>query len=294
MDFNKVFIEISDETGEVFTLNAPDSFWRILSDGLEGADYPNTTIHSQLLANTQGSIITGRHLDSREIEITAISNNSDKVRRAETIDFFDPLKDYEISIKYGTRTVKTKAVLEGFSLPSANVFKRMRLTLKFFCEDPYFLQSNSCSSTEVLPHGFAMPFTGSGFYGSAFGVLKDDPTVFTVRAQTATEQVYPTFTVRVKPQATLGDITVETYKYGYTTGVTLPAAQVKAGYIYTFNSKDFTVKDQYDGNYTARLASPDWYSLIVYKGETQDFKIVTPDKDDYEVTVTWDNKILGL
>ena len=50
------------EDGKEFLLGT-DSAWRILSDGLEGIDYPKISVYSEKSAVKDGALLTGMRID---------------------------------------------------------------------------------------------------------------------------------------------------------------------------------------------------------------------------------------
>lgn len=148
------------EDGKEFLLGT-DSAWRILSDGLEGIDYPKISVYSEKSAVKDGALLTGMRIDDRSIQIKAktVLTKLNAVLRREAISFFRPKMKYRIVITYQGETRWIDGVIEGFSCPSQNIHMPMKLTVKFYCEDTHLKSvDNFGQNIASITPRFAFPY----------------------------------------------------------------------------------------------------------------------------------------
>lgn len=116
--------------------------WFIPSDGISGIDFPNLNLYSQTVAIGDGSVITGSSFSSRNINIKFHNSNSRRnaVMRRKAQKFFNAKNEftYKVYIKYQGLEHWIEAVINNFSCPSENIYKKLTVSVMFFCEKPYF------------------------------------------------------------------------------------------------------------------------------------------------------------
>lgn len=148
------------EDGKEFLLGT-GSAWRILSDGLEGIDYPKISVYSEKSAVKDGALLTGMRIDDRSIQITAktVLTKLNAVLRRDAISFFRPKMRYRLYITYQGVTRWIDGVIEGFSCPSQNIHMPMKLTVKFYCEDTHLKSvDNFGKNIASITPRFAFPY----------------------------------------------------------------------------------------------------------------------------------------
>lgn len=119
-----------------FTIGQSD--WKITK--LEGIDAPDISIFSEKNATGDGSMISGKRVEDRDIYIEAKSRIPDKnpELRSRALVFFNPKYTYQIHITYQGVKRWIEGELEGILLPAENIHRNMTLKVRFYCADPYF------------------------------------------------------------------------------------------------------------------------------------------------------------
>ena len=140
-----VLVKAVRSDGQVF--NYHDSDWGITS--LEGVDFPVIEIFKSNRGYGNGSIITGKRKQSRQIEIKAQEQNklnkADDIARA--IGFHNSNYTFDLYIKYmGVTRIAKSCQLEAASLPNDNVWKRLNLTVSYLHPESDLLGENSEST----------------------------------------------------------------------------------------------------------------------------------------------------
>lgn len=119
-----------------FTIGLSD--WKITK--LDGIDAPNFSLFTDKNAVGDGALLSGKRVDDRDVYVEAKSRFplKNEELRARALSFFNPKYTYKIHITYQGVTRWIDGELEGFSLPSENVYRNMILKVRFFCKDGYF------------------------------------------------------------------------------------------------------------------------------------------------------------
>lgn len=129
-------IRSTRDDGKIFTVDGTD--WGILSiNGLDAVDF---NLYTKPNAVGDGSTITGRQAESREIYYKArLKNpNMNEAMRLKAGSFFIPGHTYTLTITYQGITRWISGDYEDFKMPSGNVYEAITITPYFFCTDPYF------------------------------------------------------------------------------------------------------------------------------------------------------------
>lgn len=156
---NNVYIEFLRSDNKRFTIGTGS--WRILSDGLQGIDFPNFSVYSEKNAVGDNAILSGKRVDDRDIQIEARSINPANNRsiRDATIKFFNPKYSFKLYITYLGVTRWIEGELSGFKCPAENIHRPMKLTVKFYCADG-FLRSVDDYGRDIasISPGFGFPY----------------------------------------------------------------------------------------------------------------------------------------
>ena len=114
------------------------SNWKITS--LSGIDYPNISVFSEKNGVGDGAISTGKRVNDRDVQVIAksIDPKINATIRKQAIAFFNPKYTYKLYVTYLGRTRWIEGEIEGFSCPATNVYRTMKLTIRFLCNDPFF------------------------------------------------------------------------------------------------------------------------------------------------------------
>jgi hypothetical protein len=172
MSNKTVLVKAVRNDGEVF--NYHDSDWGIIS--LEGVDFPVIEIFKSNRGYGNGSIITGKRKQSRQINIKAQEQNklNNAEDRARAIGFHNSNYTFDLHITYmGVTRIAKDCQLEAASLPNDNVWKRLNLTVSYLHPESDLLGENSESTnftdTDPLWHVTRAYSPGGGTL--AFGVI---------------------------------------------------------------------------------------------------------------------------
>lgn len=158
--------------GQVFEYQSED--WYISS--LSGLDFPNFEIFQEDRGFGNGSIITGKRKQARDIEIVAreqdASNNV--LDRAQVIGFHNSNYTFDLHITYmGVVRIAKDCQLQGAKCPTDNVYKKLVLTASFLHPESDLLGEGSADTTftSIIPMWHATRvYKPSG--SLIFGVLK--------------------------------------------------------------------------------------------------------------------------
>lgn len=145
MSNKTVLVKAVRNDGEVF--NYHDSDWGIIS--LEGVDFPVIEIFKSNRGYGNGSIITGKRKQSRQINIKAQEQNklNNAEDRARAIGFHNSNYTFDLHITYmGVTRIAKDCQLEAASLPNDNVWKRLNLTVSYLHPESDLLGENSEST----------------------------------------------------------------------------------------------------------------------------------------------------
>lgn len=142
-------------------LSADFITWGIPSDGLKGIDFAEWNLYTEQLAFGDGSIITGGSYSSRNLTITLenMNTNYNQRDRNNVIRFFNPKHTFHIYVTYQGNTRWIEGSLNGFSVPSENIHRRLNVKIGFFCKDPFFKSVDEFSKdiASIQP-GFGFPY----------------------------------------------------------------------------------------------------------------------------------------
>ncbi len=145
MSNKTVLVKAVRNDGEVF--NYHDSDWGITS--LEGVDFPVIEIFKSNRGYGNGSIITGKRKQSRQIDIKAQEQNklNNAEDRARAIGFHNSNYTFDLYITYmGVTRIAKDCQLEAAALPNDNVWKRLNLTVSYLHPESDLLGENSEST----------------------------------------------------------------------------------------------------------------------------------------------------
>lgn len=135
-----VVIRIVRSDDKEFMIDNTD--WIIPSDGISGIDFPDFNLYSQTVAIGDGSVVTGSSFSSRIINLKFHNSNTLKnsKMRNDVQKFFNARNEfkYKLYIKYQEREHWIESVINKFSCPSENIYKKLTVSVMFFCENPYF------------------------------------------------------------------------------------------------------------------------------------------------------------
>ena len=122
--------------------------WRVTN--LEGIDAPKIEIFSQSKGYGNGSIITGKRYDGRDIDIEAVNQDksNNETKRAEALAFFKLDYTYAAIFEYmGKVACIENCELSGRKIENKNIFDRTVLTLSLFCPKPLFMEMKDTTKT---------------------------------------------------------------------------------------------------------------------------------------------------
>lgn len=165
-----VLIRIIRSDGRSFILGTGS--WRILSDGLQGIDFPNFSVYPEKNGAGDGSLLSGKRIDDRDIQVKckSIDPKVNAAVREATISFFNPKYSFQLYITYQGVTKWIGGELQGFSCPSENIHRPMTLTVRFYCKDA-MLKSVDDFGKDIasISAGFGFPYIETH--------LDDDPVI---------------------------------------------------------------------------------------------------------------------
>ena len=154
-----VYIKFIRSDNKTFILGTGS--WRILSNGLQGVDFPSFSVYSEKNAIGDGALLSGKRVDDRDIQIEAksIDPTNNRAIRDATISFFNPKYSFKLYITYMGVTRWIEGELSGFKCPSENIHRPMKLTVKFYCKDG-FLKSVDDFGKDIasISPGFGFPY----------------------------------------------------------------------------------------------------------------------------------------
>lgn len=154
-----VYIKFIRSDGKTFILGTGS--WRILSNGLQGVDFPSFSVYSEKNAIGDGALLSGKRVDDRDIQVEAksIDPTNNRAIRDATISFFNPKYSFKLYITYMGVTRWIEGELSGFKCPSENIHRPMKLTVKFYCKDG-FLKSVDDFGKDIasISPGFGFPY----------------------------------------------------------------------------------------------------------------------------------------
>lgn len=158
--------------GQVFEYRSDD--WDITS--LSGLDFPNLEIFQEDRGFGNGSIITGKRKQARDIDIIAREKNANNapIDRPKAIGFHNSNYTYDLYITYmGVTRIAKGCELQGARCPTNNVFKALELTVSYLHPESDLLGEGTVDTSfmSVIPMWHATRVYTSG--GSlVYGVVK--------------------------------------------------------------------------------------------------------------------------
>ncbi len=138
--------------GQVFEYEGDD--WGITS--LEGLDFPKFEISKADRGYGNGSIITGKRKEARDIDIVARERNAgnNTLDRPLALGFHNSNFTFDLYVTYmGVTRIAKGCELQGSKCPSGNVFDALTLTVSYLHPDSDLLgeSSDSTNFTAVDP-----------------------------------------------------------------------------------------------------------------------------------------------
>ena len=138
--------------GQVFEYEGED--WKITS--LEGVDFPKFEISKADRGYGNGSIITGKRKEARDIDIKARERNAgnNTLDRPLALGFHNSNFTFDLYITYmGVTRIAKGCELQGSKCPSGNVFDALTLTVSYLHPESDLLgeASESTNFTAVDP-----------------------------------------------------------------------------------------------------------------------------------------------
>lgn len=122
--------------------------WGITS--IEGIDFPTFEIFQSNRGYGNGSIITGKRKEAREIDIVAREKNrkNNIQDRAQVIGFHNSNYTFDLYITYmGVTRIAKGCQIQGAKCPANNVFKELELTVSYLHPESDLLGENSDTTT---------------------------------------------------------------------------------------------------------------------------------------------------
>lgn len=158
--------------GQVFEYQSND--WGLIS--LSGLDFPSIEIFKEDRGFGNGSIITGKRKQARDIDLIAREKHKDNAAadRAQAIGFHNSNYTFDLYITYmGVTRIAKECQLQGAKCPTGNVFKALELTVSFLHPESDLLGEGSVDTSFVnvapLWH-VTRAYKPKGFL--AFGVIE--------------------------------------------------------------------------------------------------------------------------
>ena len=155
--------------GQIFNYQGAD--WGITS--LEGLDFPKFEIFKTNRGYGNGSIITGKRKEARDIDIVARerNKNNNTVDRPKALGFHNSNFTFDLYFTYmGVTRIAKDCQLQGAKCPSGNVFQALELTVSYLHPESDLLgessEAGTFTNTEPMWHVTrAYPPGGSLVFG---------------------------------------------------------------------------------------------------------------------------------
>ena len=158
--------------GQVCEYESDD--WGITS--LSGLDFPNIEIFKEDRGFGNGSIITGKRKQARDIDIIVREKNRlySSLDRRKAIGFHNSNYTFDIYVTYmGVTRIAKDCELQGAKCPTDNVFKAQELTVSYLHPESDLLGEETADTafTSVIPtwHATRVYTSGSSLI---FGIVK--------------------------------------------------------------------------------------------------------------------------
>lgn len=119
-------------------LVADETDWGLT--GIDGAAAPGYQIYSSDNAVGDGSIITGRRVAARDLQLSAavMDAGSNAVLRKAALSFFRPKVRYKVYLTYMGVTRWIAGELTAFKAPNAYIGEPQTFAAYFLCTEPYW------------------------------------------------------------------------------------------------------------------------------------------------------------
>lgn len=158
--------------GQVFEYNGDD--WGLTS--LEGVDFPKFEISKADRGYGNGSIITGKRKEARDIDIKARERNAgnNTLDRPLALGFHNSNFTFDLYITYmGVTRIAKGCELQGSKCPSGNVFNALTLTVSYLHPESDLLgeASESTNFTAVDPLWHVTRVYTQGAGSLVYGVI---------------------------------------------------------------------------------------------------------------------------
>lgn len=152
MTAREVKLKAVRSDGQVFEYRSSD--WDITS--LSGLDFPNIEIFKEDRGFGNGSIITGKRKQARDIDIIAREKNARNAPadRPVVVGFHNSNYTFDLHVTYmGVTRIAKGCQLQGVKCPTGNVFKALELTVSYLHPESDLLGNDSVdtSFTNVVP-----------------------------------------------------------------------------------------------------------------------------------------------
>lgn len=172
MILREVKLKAVRSDGQVFEYRSDD--WDITS--LSGLDFPNMEIFQEDRGFGNGSIITGKRKQARDIDIIAREKNANNapIDRPQVIGFHNSNYTFDLYITYmGVTRIAKECQLQGAKCPTDNVFKALELTVSYLHPESDLLGEGAVDTSfmSVIPmwHATRVYTSGSSL---VYGVVK--------------------------------------------------------------------------------------------------------------------------
>lgn len=131
-----VVVRLVRDDGAELVVDGSD--WGALT--IDGAATPGYEIFSEKRAVGDGSIITGKRVNARDLTITAnvIDTAYNDILRNQALAFFSPKRQYKIYLSYMGRSFWIDGSLSAFSCPNQYIYNPQEFTALFFCPNTYW------------------------------------------------------------------------------------------------------------------------------------------------------------
>lgn len=149
---------IRDDNAEFVIDN---SLWKIPSDGLTGFDFTGIAITTENNAISDGSYLTSKRIPEKDRTIKAILQNKsmNKTMRQIVRGFFNMKHTFSVYITYQGITRWCKGELYSVSLPTDNIYNRLKLDVTILSPMPFMLsEDNYAQNIALIEPLFEFPY----------------------------------------------------------------------------------------------------------------------------------------
>lgn len=162
-------IRVVRSDGVSFEYEADDyKGWHITS--LEGLDFPNLEIFTEDRGFGNGSIITGKRKEARDINIKARCSFTSRAERERVVGFHNNNYTFDLYINYmGINRIAKGCELKSCKCPTENIYKPLNITVGYLHPESDLLSNESVAVgfydvdpfwhvTRVYTNGGSLPF----------------------------------------------------------------------------------------------------------------------------------------